>query len=42
MRHAFFYLTLWQEQASWNTSRVVSYIWVLFVCLEKLVVIYSD
>lgn len=42
MRHVSFYLTLWQEQASWNTSRVVSYIWVLFVCVEKLVVIYSD
>ena len=42
MRHVSFYLTLWQEQASWNTSRVVSYIWVLFVCVEKLVVRYSD
>lgn len=42
MRHAFFYLTLWQERASWNTSRVVSDIWVLFVCLEKLVVIVTD
>lgn len=26
MRRVSFYLTLWQEQASWNTSRVVSYI----------------
>ena len=26
MRRVSFYLILWQEQASWNTSRVVSYI----------------